>query len=178
MDTMIAFCVRILYIRSFLATSPELQSIKKSSIGSSPEGSHGRYDPTIKNALIVEGQAIIKLESDGSFRLKNLGVSSISLNGNEVAHGQVVALGSSYLIEAVDISTLRRVNPFECHANDVINGAKGFFNRYIQQLAFNSLWKFVNVEYGSVKTCTKFEAEIYVLKKDESGRRNQGSKRN
>ncbi|PWA70129.1 elongation factor Tu, mitochondrial [Artemisia annua] len=57
MDTMIAFCVRILYIRSFLARSPELQSIK------------------------------------------------------------------------------------------------------------------VNVEYGSVKTCTKFEAEIYVLTKDESGRR-------
>lgn len=29
----------------------------------------------------------------------------------------------------------------------------------------------MNVEYGSVKTCTKFEAEIYVLTKDESGRR-------
>ncbi|PWA80434.1 SMAD/FHA domain, Microspherule protein domain protein [Artemisia annua] len=137
MDTMIAFCVRIVYIRSLLARSPELQSIKKSSIGSSPEGSHGRYDPTIKNALIVEGQvswklsrlkifssydgdwvlrirrcldvhllfrvAIIKLETDGSFRLKNLGASSISLTGNQVAHGQVVSLGSSYLIEMVPL---------------------------------------------------------------------------
>ncbi|KAK1423187.1 hypothetical protein QVD17_18482 [Tagetes erecta] len=73
MDTMLVSRVRILYIRSLLARSPELQSIKvpaverflekptvghsrSSSRGSSPGRSPGRYDPTIKNALIVDGQ--------------------------------------------------------------------------------------------------------------------------
>ncbi|KAL8229028.1 hypothetical protein R6Q57_013933 [Mikania cordata] len=73
MDTMLVSRVRILYIRSLLARSPELQSIKvpaverflekptighsrNSSRGSSPGRSPGRYDPTIKNALIVDGQ--------------------------------------------------------------------------------------------------------------------------
>ncbi|KAI3717567.1 hypothetical protein L1987_69269 [Smallanthus sonchifolius] len=73
MDTMLVSRVRILYIRSLLARSPELQSIKvlaverflekptighsrSSSRGNSPGRSPGRYDPTIKNALIVDGQ--------------------------------------------------------------------------------------------------------------------------
>ncbi|PWA79783.1 kinesin like protein for actin based chloroplast movement 2 [Artemisia annua] len=73
MDTMLVSRVRILYIRSLLARSPELQSIKvapverflekptaghsrSSSRGSSPGRSPVRYDPTIKNALVVEGQ--------------------------------------------------------------------------------------------------------------------------
>ncbi|KAJ9540943.1 hypothetical protein OSB04_027449 [Centaurea solstitialis] len=48
---------------------------------------------------ISRRQATIKMEADGSFSLKNLGASSISLNGKNVAHGQAVALGSSCLIE-------------------------------------------------------------------------------
>ncbi|GJZ00935.1 kinesin-like protein KIN-14B [Tanacetum coccineum] len=73
MDTMLVSRVRILYIRSLLARSPELQSIKVSSVerflekptaghsrsssrSSSPGRSPVRYDPTIKNALIAEGQ--------------------------------------------------------------------------------------------------------------------------
>ncbi|KVI08802.1 Forkhead-associated (FHA) domain-containing protein [Cynara cardunculus var. scolymus] len=48
---------------------------------------------------ISRRQATIKMEADGSFNLKNLGASSISLNGKDVARGQVVALGSSCLIE-------------------------------------------------------------------------------
>ncbi|KAK9064661.1 hypothetical protein SSX86_016043 [Deinandra increscens subsp. villosa] len=73
MDTMLVSRVRILYIRSLLARSPELQSIKvpaverflekptighsrSSSRGSSPGRSPGRYDPTIKNALILDSQ--------------------------------------------------------------------------------------------------------------------------
>ncbi|KAJ9564968.1 hypothetical protein OSB04_000934 [Centaurea solstitialis] len=71
MDTMLVSRVRILYIRSLLARSPELQSIKvppverflekptsgrsrSSSRGSSPGRSPVRYDPNIKNALIDE----------------------------------------------------------------------------------------------------------------------------
>ncbi|MFS8017713.1 putative minus-end-directed kinesin ATPase [Helianthus anomalus] len=73
MDTMLVSRVRILYIRSLLARSPELQSIKvpaverflekpmighsrSSSRGSSPGRSPGRYDPTVRNALILDGQ--------------------------------------------------------------------------------------------------------------------------
>nr|XP_043638712.1 kinesin-like protein KIN-14A isoform X3 [Erigeron canadensis] len=73
MDTMLVSRVRILYIRSLLARSPELQSIKvspverflekpttghsrSSSRSSSPGRSPVRYDPTLKNALMVEGQ--------------------------------------------------------------------------------------------------------------------------
>ncbi|XP_024982343.1 uncharacterized protein LOC112518789 isoform X2 [Cynara cardunculus var. scolymus] len=48
---------------------------------------------------IKKAEATIKMEADGSFNLKNLGASSISLNGKDVARGQVVALGSSCLIE-------------------------------------------------------------------------------
>lgn len=71
MDTMLVSRVRILYIRSLLARSPELQSIKvppverflekpttgrsrSSSRSSSPGRSPVRYDPSIKNALIDE----------------------------------------------------------------------------------------------------------------------------
>ncbi|XP_048444947.1 microspherule protein 1 isoform X2 [Pyrus x bretschneideri] len=48
---------------------------------------------------ISRRQALIKMEGDGSFSLKNLGKSSIYLNGEEVATGQLVSLGSSNLIE-------------------------------------------------------------------------------
>jgi len=51
-------------------------------------------------------QAIIKMETDGSFSLKNLGASSISLNGKQVAHGQMVVLTSSCLIEVILILLL------------------------------------------------------------------------
>ena len=39
------------------------------------------------------------MEKDGSFSLKNLGKSSIFLNGKEVSTGQLMSLGSSSLIE-------------------------------------------------------------------------------
>ncbi|XP_076909192.1 uncharacterized protein LOC143566346 isoform X2 [Bidens hawaiensis] len=47
---------------------------------------------------ISRRQAIIKMETDGSFTLKNLG-NPIILNGIEVTHGEVVALASNSLIE-------------------------------------------------------------------------------
>ncbi|CAA2967651.1 kinesin KCA2 [Olea europaea subsp. europaea] len=71
MDTMLISRVRILYIRSLLARSPELQSIKVSSVerflekanngrsrsssrGSSPRRSPVRYDSITRNSLIEE----------------------------------------------------------------------------------------------------------------------------
>ncbi|KAI3808417.1 hypothetical protein L1987_24368 [Smallanthus sonchifolius] len=59
---------------------------------------------------ISRRQAIIKMETDGSFSLKNLGASSVSLNGKEVAHGQVVALPSSSSIEIREMSFVFEVN--------------------------------------------------------------------
>ncbi|XP_021283645.1 uncharacterized protein LOC110416122 [Herrania umbratica] len=44
-------------------------------------------------------QAIINLEEDGSFHLKNLGRCSVSINSKEVAPGQSLILNSSCLIE-------------------------------------------------------------------------------
>lgn len=44
-------------------------------------------------------QAIIKMEGDGSFFLKNLGKCSVSINSKEVAPGQSLSLDSNCLIE-------------------------------------------------------------------------------
>lgn len=59
---------------------------------------------------ISRRQAIIKMETDGSFSLKNLGASSITINGKEVAHGQLVTLGSSCLIEIRGMSFVFEIN--------------------------------------------------------------------
>ncbi|XP_076955487.1 uncharacterized protein LOC143630321 [Bidens hawaiensis] len=59
---------------------------------------------------ISRRQAIIKMDTDGSFTLKNLGASSISINGKTVAHGQVVALASSCLIEIRGMSFVFEIN--------------------------------------------------------------------
>lgn len=43
------------------------------------------------------------METDGSFSLKNLGRSSISVNGKAVATGQLLTLSSSCLIEVSNL---------------------------------------------------------------------------
>ncbi|XP_022740885.1 uncharacterized protein LOC111292661 isoform X2 [Durio zibethinus] len=59
---------------------------------------------------ISRRQAIIKMEEDGSFSLKNLGKSSIFLNGKEVCTGQLMGLGSSSLIEIRDMAFVFEIN--------------------------------------------------------------------
>ncbi|GMI78280.1 hypothetical protein HRI_001497300 [Hibiscus trionum] len=59
---------------------------------------------------ISRRQAIIKMEEDGSFSLKNLGKSSVFLNGKEVSTGQLMALGSSSLIEIRDMAFVFEIN--------------------------------------------------------------------
>ncbi|XP_030530902.1 uncharacterized protein LOC115741237 [Rhodamnia argentea] len=60
---------------------------------------------------ISRRQALIKLEKDGSFSLKNLGRCSMFLNGREVTSGQRLDLSSGCLIEVKGISFLFEMNP-------------------------------------------------------------------
>ncbi|KAL3818801.1 hypothetical protein ACJIZ3_004706 [Penstemon smallii] len=59
---------------------------------------------------ISRRQAIIKMEDDGSFFLKNLGKSSVSVNGMSVASGQLMNLSSSCLIEIRGMSFVFEIN--------------------------------------------------------------------
>lgn len=60
---------------------------------------------------ISRRQASIKMESDGSFCLKNLGKCSISVNGNSVDTGQYLTLSGSCVIEIREMSFLFEMNP-------------------------------------------------------------------
>ncbi|KAL3525324.1 hypothetical protein ACH5RR_013696 [Cinchona calisaya] len=59
---------------------------------------------------ISRRQAIVKMEGNGSFYLKNLGKSLISVNGKSVASGQLICLGSSCLIEIRGMSFVFEIN--------------------------------------------------------------------
>lgn len=59
---------------------------------------------------ISRRQAIVKMEANGSFYLKNLGKSLISVNGKLVATGQLICLGTSCLIEIRGMSFLFEIN--------------------------------------------------------------------
>ncbi|KAL2333760.1 hypothetical protein Fmac_014973 [Flemingia macrophylla] len=59
---------------------------------------------------ISRRQAIIKLEANGSFIIKNLGKRSIFLNGKEIATGQARVLSASSVIEIRDISLIFEIN--------------------------------------------------------------------
>lgn len=67
----------------------------------------GREGPSNK---ISRRQAIIKMEGDGSFSLKNLGKSPILVNGKEIITGQILSLTPSCLIEIREIRFLFEVN--------------------------------------------------------------------
>ncbi|XAR59324.1 hypothetical protein NMG60_11015114 [Bertholletia excelsa] len=59
---------------------------------------------------ISRRQAIIKMEKDGSFSLKNLGKSSISVNGKAVGSGQLLNLIPSCLIEIRGMNFVFEIN--------------------------------------------------------------------
>ncbi|XP_057766146.1 uncharacterized protein LOC130986693 [Salvia miltiorrhiza] len=59
---------------------------------------------------ISRRQAIIKMEADGSFFLKNLGKSSVLVNGVSVACGQLLNLSTSCLIEIRGMSFVFEIN--------------------------------------------------------------------
>ncbi|XP_015876009.3 uncharacterized protein LOC107412700 isoform X1 [Ziziphus jujuba] len=60
---------------------------------------------------ISRRQATIKLEKGGSFHLKNLGKSAISINGKEVGPGLSVSLNSNCLIEIRGMPFIFETNP-------------------------------------------------------------------
>ncbi|KAG2696344.1 hypothetical protein I3760_07G055000 [Carya illinoinensis] len=55
-------------------------------------------------------QALIKMEEDGSFFLKNLGKRSIFLNGKEVSRGQLLRLNTGSLIEIREMAFVFEMN--------------------------------------------------------------------
>lgn len=55
-------------------------------------------------------QALIKMKEDGTFFLKNLGKSSIFLNGKEVGRGQLLNLNSGSLIEIKEMAFVFEMN--------------------------------------------------------------------
>ncbi|KAL2532453.1 Forkhead-associated (FHA) domain-containing protein [Abeliophyllum distichum] len=59
---------------------------------------------------ISRRQALIKMEADGSFFLRNLGKSPVSVNGIAIATGQLLILSSSCLIEIRGMSFVFEVN--------------------------------------------------------------------
>ncbi|RZC50471.1 hypothetical protein C5167_018897 [Papaver somniferum] len=61
---------------------------------------------------ISRRQAIIKMEKDGSFYLKNLGKCSLMVNGTELPGGHRLKLSSSCLIEIRDMKFLFEVNHY------------------------------------------------------------------
>ncbi|KAL8099890.1 hypothetical protein AgCh_032225 [Apium graveolens] len=61
--------------------------------------------------LDFANKATIKMKTDGSFVLKNLGRSSVSVNGKAIANEQSLSLSSSSLIELEDAPVLLRTRP-------------------------------------------------------------------
>lgn len=59
---------------------------------------------------ISRRQALIKMEEDGSFHLKNLGKNSMFINGKEVVKGQRIGLSSCSLIEIREMSFIFEIN--------------------------------------------------------------------
>ncbi|KAJ0039529.1 hypothetical protein Pint_28349 [Pistacia integerrima] len=59
---------------------------------------------------ISRRQALIKMEEDGSFILRNLGRSSIFLNGKEITTGQGFSLSPSTLIQITELSFMFEIN--------------------------------------------------------------------
>lgn len=84
---------------------------------------------------ISRRQAIIKMEEDGSFFLKNLGKSSILVNGKAVGTEQSMGLGSSCLIEIRGMSFM-----FEMNHKSV--------RRYLDNIAKKSQGQRTNFEWS------------------------------
>ncbi|GKV41529.1 hypothetical protein SLEP1_g49044 [Rubroshorea leprosula] len=59
---------------------------------------------------ISRRQALIKMEEDGSFHLRNLGKNSMFINGKEVSTRQRIGLSSSSLIEIREMAFVFEIN--------------------------------------------------------------------
>ncbi|KAK3224247.1 hypothetical protein Dsin_011272 [Dipteronia sinensis] len=90
---------------------------------------------------ISRRQALIKMDGDGSFILKNLGKSSVFLNGQEIATGQGVRLRSGNLIEKMVCMQIKEMAfVFEVNENAV--------KRYLEKVANRNKGKDVKFEWS------------------------------
>ncbi|XP_059623542.1 uncharacterized protein LOC132266632 [Cornus florida] len=85
---------------------------------------------------ISRRQGIIKMGGDGSFFYKNLGKSSISVNGKEIETGQSVCLSTSCLIEIRGMSFVFETN-------------HKYVRRYLDNIAIKSHGKHTNFEWSA-----------------------------
>ncbi|EPS66743.1 hypothetical protein M569_08035, partial [Genlisea aurea] len=81
-------------------------------VGRSTEDNAVDIDLSIEGCAnkISRRQAVIKMEEEGGFVMKNVGRSSMWLNGSSVGSGQVVSLCSSCLIEIKGMSFVFEMN--------------------------------------------------------------------
>ncbi|KAK9948490.1 hypothetical protein M0R45_004063 [Rubus argutus] len=73
--------------------------IKKTEVIIGRTTEDNQVDIDLGDNKVSRRQALIKMDADGSFSLKNLGKNSIFLNGREIATGELLRFASSNLIE-------------------------------------------------------------------------------
>ncbi|KAI7737317.1 hypothetical protein M8C21_031415 [Ambrosia artemisiifolia] len=82
--------------------------------------------------MISRQQAIIKMETDGTFTLKNIGKGSILVNGESIAHWQVAALGSRCLIQIRGMDFMFDINDryIRWYLDDIMKKPQGKFTTF------------------------------------------------
>ncbi|KAI3726532.1 hypothetical protein L1987_66330 [Smallanthus sonchifolius] len=82
--------------------------------------------------MISRQQAIIKMETNGTFTLKNIGKGSVLVKGKSIARGQVAALGSSCLIQIRGTDFMFEVNDryVRWYLDNIIKKPQGKFNTF------------------------------------------------
>ncbi|XP_050375469.1 uncharacterized protein LOC126793029 [Argentina anserina] len=69
-----------------------------------------QVDIDLGDNKVSRRQAIIQMDADGSFSLKNLGRNSIFLNGREIANGELLSFASTNLIEIREMAFVFEIN--------------------------------------------------------------------
>nr|XP_011462484.1 PREDICTED: uncharacterized protein LOC101308412 isoform X1 [Fragaria vesca subsp. vesca] len=84
--------------------------IKKTEVIIGRTTEDNQVDIDLGDNKVSRRQALIKMDADGSFSLKNLGKSSIFLNGREIATGKILNFASSNLIEIREMAFVFEIN--------------------------------------------------------------------
>ncbi|KAM5546695.1 hypothetical protein ABKV19_001299 [Rosa sericea] len=84
--------------------------IKKTEVIIGRTTEDNQVDIDLGDNKVSRRQALIKMDADGSFSLKNLGKSSIFLNGREIATGELLSFASSNLIEIREMAFVFEIN--------------------------------------------------------------------
>lgn len=84
--------------------------IKKTEVIIGRTTEDNQVDIDLGDNKVSRRQALIKMDGDGSFSLKNLGKNSIFLNGREIATGELLRFASSNLIEIREMAFVFEIN--------------------------------------------------------------------